>query len=367
MLLNKRNIDFCCSLDIGRNNKEKRLKMRTDKLTVVSRFDNSSERKKTYTKLKKMRQNKFKKYRVQYIRNIEGKPYRKALLVRGKKKHSPVLLRIDYSPINRNTGGVRLDFRPQHMVPQKIDHLLSWIDRRLGGIFYQLLARAWVTQIDVAIDAYNCKLDDYIWGLDRSGKTAYFDKEDGLPGLRIGSCRSLLHILCYEKVDANSSRKLIFRERAKFININFDEYQQFLRIEARYRPNAKPTSKKGNVLMLAHLSEMRNPFKRLRVYSKDLGNELLERGFLCTLPDAPSIAEMKRYMMATMQCSRLPRKVDRLIAEHEIDLFDKHTVWTQWSCCVAQLSGIFSIASVFCVHKSVHNEKMELIKLNKIN
>ena len=245
------------------------------------------------------------------------------------------------------------------MTPQKIDHLLSWINRQLGEICYQLLARAWITQIDVALDVYNCKLDDYIWGLERSGKTAYFNKEDGLPGIRIGSYRSLLHFLCYGKIDANSGRKLVFQERAKFININFDEYQQFLRIEARYRPNATPTSKNGNVLMLAHILEMRNPFERLRVYSKDLGDELLDRRYLYALPNAPSIAEMKRYMMDAMQCSRLPRKVDRLIAEYEIELFDKHTVWMQWSRCVAQLSGIFSIASVFCVHKSVHTENME--------
>ncbi|EEP2640042.1 hypothetical protein R2132_004500 [Salmonella enterica] len=347
MKLNRRNIDFCCSLDIGMNSRDQKLKMRVDKLCVVSQFDESIERKITYAKLKKMGYKEFKQYRVQYIRNKEGKPYRKALLIRGKEENSPVLLRIDYSPINRNTGEIRLDFRPQHMKSKKIDHLLSWINRRLGGIFYQLLAQAWVTQIDIAIDVYKCKLDDYIWGLQRSGKTAYFEKENGLPGLRIGSCRSLLHILCYGKVDANSGRKLVFRERAKFININFDEYQKFLRIEARYRPNTKPTSKKGNVLMLAHLSEMINPFERLRVYSKDLGDDLLERGFLCTLPDAPSIAEMKRYMLATMQCPRLPRKVDRLIAEYETELFDKHSVWTQWSRCVAQLSGIFSIASVF--------------------
>ncbi|HFK8166802.1 TPA: hypothetical protein ACGZ2B_002713 [Citrobacter freundii] len=359
MLLNIRNIDSCRSLDIGRNTRDQQLKMRTDKLSVVSLFNNNSEMKKTYSKLETLNHDKKRKYRVSYIPTKERNPYHKALLIRGKKKKSPVLLRIDYMPRNRNTGGIRLDFRPQHLTSRKIDLLLSWLDSQLGEIFYQLLGRAWITQIDVALDVYKCKLDDYIWGLERSGKTAYFDKENGLPGLRVGSCRSLLHILCYGKVDANSGRKLIFRERAKFININFDEYQQFLRIEARYRPNAKPTSKKGNVLMLAHLSEMRNPFKRLRVYSNDLGNELLKRGFLCTLPDAPSIAEMKRYMMATMQCSRLPRKVDRLIAEYEIELFNKHTVWKKWSRCVAQLSGIFSIATVFCVHRRVHNEKPE--------
>lgn len=359
MKLNKRNIDFCCSLDIGMNTRDQKLKMRVDKLCVVSQFDENNQMNITYAKLKRMSHKEFKQYRVQYIRNKDGKPYRKAVLIRGKKRYSPVLLRIDYSPINRNTGGIRLDFRPQHMASTKIDHLLSWMNRRLGGIFYQLLARAWVTQIDVALDIYDCKLDDYIWGLDRSGKTKYFNKEHGLPGIRVGSYRSFLHFLCYGKVDATSGRKLVFRERAKFININFDEYHKFLRIESRFRPGAKPTSKKGSALMLAHILEMKNPFERLKVYSKELGNELLSRQYLYALPNAPSIARMKHYMLEDMHCSRLPRKVDRLIAEYEIDLFDKHTVWTQWSRCVAQLSGIFSIASVFCVHRRVHNEKPE--------
>lgn len=359
MLVNKLNIDSCRSIDIGRNARDQKLKMRVDKLCVVSRFVRSAEKKAIYAKLEKMRQKEFKQYRVRYIRNKEGKPYRKALLIRGKKEHSPVLLRFDYEPINKNTGGIRLDFRPQHMASTEIDHLLSWINRRIGGIFYQLLARAWVTQIDVALDVYNCKLNDYIWGLDRSGKTKYFNKRNGLPGIRVGSCRSFLHFLCYGKVDANSGRKLVLREKAKFININLDEYQKFLRIEARFRPGAKPTSKKGSVLMLAHILDMRNPFERLRVYSKDLGGELLNRQYLYVLPNAPSIARMKRYMMADMQCSRLPRKVDRLIAEYEIELFDKRTVWEQWSRCVAQLSGIFTIASVFCVHRCVHSESVE--------
>ncbi|HCB1700416.1 TPA: hypothetical protein MYP69_005252, partial [Citrobacter freundii] len=236
MKLNKHNIEFCCSLDIGMSTRDQKLKIRVDKLSVVSQFDENIEMKKTYSNLETLNHDKKRKYRVSYIPTKERNPYHKALLIRGKKKKSPVLLRIDYIPKSRNTGEIRLDFRPQHLASKKIDHLLSWLDRQLGEIFYQLLGRAWITQIDVALDVYKCKLDDYIWGLERSGKTAYFDKEDGLPGLRVGSCRSLLHILCYGKVDANSGRKLIFRERAKFININFDEYQQFLRIEARYRP-----------------------------------------------------------------------------------------------------------------------------------
>ncbi|ELX50354.1 hypothetical protein SEET535_18028 [Salmonella enterica subsp. enterica serovar Tennessee str. 4535] len=134
--------------------------------------------------------------------------------------------------------------------------------------------------------------------------------------------------LCGILTNAYGGGKLIYSERSKFININFDEHQHFLRIEARYRPNAKPKIKK-NALKLTNLLEMRNPFERLRVYSNDLGYELLARDYLHTLPDAPSIAEMKRYMMEAMQCSCLPCKIDRLIAEHEIELFDKRTVWEQ--------------------------------------
>ncbi|WP_246545039.1 hypothetical protein [Photorhabdus hainanensis] len=67
MLLNKRNIDFCYSHDVGKNIRDQQLKMRADKLSVVSRFNNRTEMKETYTKLESMNHCKYKKYRVQYI------------------------------------------------------------------------------------------------------------------------------------------------------------------------------------------------------------------------------------------------------------------------------------------------------------
>ncbi|EHD19598.1 MULTISPECIES: hypothetical protein [Brenneria] len=350
MLLNKYNIDFCSSMRIGKDNDRHSLKIRIDKLTVVSCFLNKTEKNKSYYKLNKMRNKNYKKYRVKHIKNKAGKPYRNALLIMGIKEKSPVLLRIDYSPINHNTGGIRLDFHPQHLTASKIDHLLSWINHRLGEIFYHLLARSWITRIDVAIDIYGCRLDDYIWGLERAGKTAYYDTKNGLPGVRIGSPRSLLHILCYEKVDAHRSKKLTFQEKSRFININLNEHRQFLRIESRYTPKAKPTSKNGNSLMLAHLLSMGNLFERLQIYSNDLAHELLTEGFIRTIPAEPSIVALKRCVMQDMQGSRLPRAVIGIIVKHEIELLNKNTIWEQWSLCVEQLSSIFSIASVFFLH-----------------
>lgn len=48
-------------------------------------------------------------------------------------------------------------------------------------------------------------------------------------------------------------------------------------------------------------------------------------------------------------------------------MLNKCTIWTQWSRCIAQLSSILSIASIFCVHRRVHNENPEYRKINLIN
>lgn len=332
---------------IGKDNFGHLLKMRIDGLAVVSCFLNKAERKRVYSKLRKMRKINHKKYRVRFIKNKTGKPYRNALLIMGIKENSPVLLRIDYSPINNNTGGIRLDFHPKHLTKNKIDNLLSWLNQRLGEVFYHLLARAWITRIDVAVDIYGCQLNNYIWGLSRAGKTSYHNNKKGLPGVRIGSSRSILYILCYEKVDAHGSKQLTFQEKSSFINIDLNEHRQFLRIESRYQPNATPTSKSGKALMLAHLLSMGNPFERLQVYSDDLAYELLTEGYIRAIPVEPSIATLKRSIMRNIQNSRLPREVISIIVKHEIELLNKDTIWEQWSLCVEQLSSIFSIASVF--------------------
>lgn len=148
--------------DDRKNNVGHSLQMRIDGLAVVSCFINKTERRRVYSKLRKMRNGNYEKYKVRYVKNKAGKLYRNAILILDAKEKSPVLLRIDYSPINHNTGGIRLDFRPQHLTPSKINRLLSWMNKRLGEIFYHLLARSWVTQIDVAVDIYGCQLDNYI-------------------------------------------------------------------------------------------------------------------------------------------------------------------------------------------------------------
>ncbi|WES68572.1 hypothetical protein [Superficieibacter sp. HKU1] len=340
MLLHRSNIEICPSLNIGRDKHDHYLRIRIDKLTVVSDFLTEEEKREVYIKLEKMNQRKEKKYRVEYIKNKKDKPYRKSLNIYSRTRNSPLLLHIDYVPKHPNTGGLRLDFNPQHMTKVKIDDLVSWINSNLGEIFYRLLVRAWVTRVDVALDVYDCKLDDYLWGLKNAEKSTYYDTENSLPGVRIGSNRSLLHIHCYEKVNTLRDKKLILEDRAKFININLDERKRFLRIEARYKPGAKPAGKKAGAMRLAQLLVMKNPFERFQVYSKGLVDELLKREYLNDLPKEPSVIALKSCFKQPLGRSRLTA----LLARHKTVLFDERKIWDQWPRCVEQLSSIHSIA-----------------------
>ncbi|WP_233978480.1 replication initiation factor domain-containing protein [Pectobacterium versatile] len=347
MLLNKNNIDTCSSLQIGKDKNGNPLKIRIDKLTVVSHFIRKEEKKKVYVKLKKMRQIKQGRYSITYIKNKEEMPYRSALLIKERKEYSPLLLRIDYSPINKKTGGIRLDFHPQYLTPKKIDRLLSWMNFQLGEILYHLLARAWITRIDVALDFYDRYLHDYIWELRRSGQPKYFNEENSFPGVQLGSNRSKIHMLCYEKLDVFKNKYKRYEKNNDLIEVNFNKYKKFLRIESRYMPNSKPTSKNGNPLMLKDILNMENPFTRLQVYSIDLANNFLEEGYILTIPPEPSTHALKCCIRRKMKYSRIPRHVHKIFKKHQIPLFDKHIIWQNWPICVNQLSGIFTVAFAY--------------------
>ncbi|UEG33318.1 hypothetical protein LL022_00485 [Enterobacter ludwigii] len=84
MIINKHNIDTCSSLPIGSDVNGNLLKIRIDKLTIVSSFIEKEEKSETYKKLKKMRKRNHSKYYITHIQNKEDMPYRTALLIKEK-------------------------------------------------------------------------------------------------------------------------------------------------------------------------------------------------------------------------------------------------------------------------------------------
>jgi hypothetical protein len=336
MQLNIKNIEFCNSQKIGKDVFNRELKIRIDKLTLVSDFLSESKKENVYYKLDRLPDTAHYMYNVRRAFPRKNKPYRRAIIIKGKEKNSPVLLRIDYSPINSNTGGIRFDFHPQHQTSAGNDKLLMWIGNKVGDNIIDTISNSWVKQIDVALDINNCRLKEYIWDLKGARKSKYYSTTKGLPGIRIGSSRSLQHILFYEKIDASHSKIKRDKIISKHIDVDIKSHTRFLRLEVRYRPKSK--KKITGSLMLCDISRMKNPFKMIRIYSLSLIEEMKSEGYLKKCPNNNSLIAIKNKINKEMNYSRLPRNVLKAIDDHEIELFDDDFIWSNWKNCIRNLS-----------------------------
>ena len=110
-------------------------------------------------------------------------------------------------------------------------------------------------------------MKDYIWDLKGERKYKYYSTAKGLPGIRIGSSRSIQHILFYEKIDASDSKLKRGKINSKHIDIDIKSHTKFLLIEARYRPKSKSKKNITESLMLCDFCKMKNPFEMTKIYS----------------------------------------------------------------------------------------------------
>ncbi|MDK9585016.1 hypothetical protein [Lelliottia wanjuensis] len=343
MLLNKKNVERCGSQDAGYSNEGHKMKIRADKITVMLDVNVESKLYKfLYKRLRYTGNKSWKHYETRLIKNKhkDKRPdrYRWAILI---FKNGRMLIHIDFDPINKHAAAVRLDIRPQHLEPEEMDKLIKWLDDRMKGELLALLRTAWITQVDVALDLYGCWLDDYIWGVKRIRRDDSYLSTDGLPGVRLGSVRSDLHMLVYEKVDITGSTRK-FREVDGKLEINLNDHPMFLRIEARVKPDAKPGSKrkKGKQkepVMLKELHKMANPFERLEVYKTGLDTYLEIDKFFRERPKSFTLNAWKRHMRLSQNTRRISRKIEGIIEKHKIELFDKEQVWKLWTKCLKRL------------------------------
>ncbi|MBY6256208.1 hypothetical protein K3G69_06765 [Phytobacter diazotrophicus] len=352
--LNKKNVELNISTEICCSNYGHRMTMRADGITSVSRFHSEEEKEEFLQKLERILGRKWKQYRVERksTQNKAGKPhpYKYGLSVYRKDDDSPMLLHINWGPRRANTGGIRFEFRPQHMDAKAMDHMLGWLSDRFGAIFYRLLARSWVTRIDVALDVYGCKLNDYVWDL--KGISAFKDHINfkGLPGLNLGGKRSELRFNLYEKVYAGVLNSLGFNQRSEvvlkdgkarqeqFIEINQEEFESFLRIEARIMPGRRAGSWS---VMLAKLAELKNPFGRIVVYKGRLKSVLVNDFIESSRPKSNSAKAWAKHAMGDVN-SRMSRRLKRALVTNETELFNKGEVWAYWPSCVAALGEIIA-------------------------
>ncbi|MHB5982346.1 hypothetical protein ACYCCC_10945 [Klebsiella pneumoniae] len=360
-LLNKKNVEFSPSDKICDSLEGHEMKLRIDWLSIVSRFHSEDEKTDFVQKLQSLPEREWKNYVVQEKcpRNAKGTrqkgtrhPYNYGLFISRNEPDAPMLAYIMWGPKEAETGGFSIQFHPQHMTGKRMDLLLKWLRERLGETFDHLLARAWVTRLDIALDIYGCKFNDYLWGLKRSSKYKDYDNDNGLPGLSLGALDSKLSVLIYGKIDVAHFKRIAFPEHAGYVNekgrrkreyfleIDKEEHTQFLRVEVRVQPESTGPGKRGcrqKALMLSDLSKLEHPFERLLVYKRKLEGELMNAVFTNDRPKTNGIKAWTNTLSDGDSKGRLARKFTKLLYLDQVELFNKHDVWSFWPVCMVKL------------------------------
>lgn len=354
-LLNKKNVEFSPSNKICDSYDWHKMMLRIDWLSIVSRFHSDEEKAEFVQKLLSLLVQESKNFLVQEKspRNAKGTrhPYKYGLCISRNEPNAPMLAYLMWGPKATGTGGFSIQFHPQHMTGKRMDILLKWLMARLGETFNHLLARAWVTRLDIALDIYGCKLNDYLWGLKYSSVYEDYDNENGLPGVSLGASDSKLSALIYGKIDATLFKRIAFPERAGktkrkrefFLEIDKEQHPQFLRVEMRVQLESAGLGKRGTrqkALMLSDLGKLDNPFERLLVYKRKLEGELMNAVFTNDRPKTNGIKAWINVLRRGDSKGRLARKFSSLLDHNEVELFNKHEVWSFWPVCMAQLGQV---------------------------
>lgn len=334
MLLNKKNIETRLSVSAGKSYHNHNLRIRIDKATFVSLFSNRDEKIKILSKLMNMSKSSHEEYSIHYTRLKEGHPYKKAITIFSKEKIPSLLLHIAYSPVNKKTGSIRFDFRPQHLNNKEFKCFIKWMESQLGDDITKLMRRSWITQIDVALDVYNCKLEDYLWSLKNAGRSDYFHDKNGLPGMRLGSIRSKTNLLCYEKIYIGRKKFNSLQQKNGLVEIKKGNYENLLRIEARIKPKIALPNTKESALLLKEISSMNNPFLRLMIYSNQLQEELIKKNYLRYKMKTNNVIVIKNKMKKR---SKLSRHSLTMIEKNKVNLIDYDKIWEKWKLCIRRL------------------------------
>lgn len=334
MLLNIKNIETRPSINAGKSYHKHKLKIRIDKATLVSSFSNKNEKIKIHSALRNCNKSQKNKYIITHTKLKEGHPYKKAISILSREKIPSMLLHIAYSPVNKNTGSIRFDFRPQHVNDNEFKELIKWMTSQFGKAITKIISRSWITQIDVALDIYNCKLQDYLWSLKNTGVSEYFHHKNGLPGLRLGSIRSKMNVLCYEKIYIGRKKFSSLQYENGLVIVNNKNHKHLLRIEARFKPKIILQGKKGKPLSLKEIASMENPFLRLMIYSNKMQEDLINKNYLQYKMKTNNLIVIKNKMKRR---SKLSRHSLAVIEKNNVDFIDRDKVWEKWKLCISRL------------------------------
>jgi len=273
--------------------------------------------------------------------------YRKKLVCR-YRDDLDAYITIQYAPLGWDSSQPRkklkrgffyLETSPQHFGSARMNKMLAWLAKseNLGQDIYKVLAKAWITRVDIALDLYGYSLKDVHVMLEGARQGASKVDEGGFHRLRLGSSSSEFYLACYEKIGGNWHR-LPGEKGEASLNLAVADSANFLRIEVRYQPK---TTGRGKV-PLSTLWYLKNPFDKVQLYSKDLDfdprmpdivREMLLEGK--SIPEA-----LKAITGKPKEVRQIRRRIKSWLEEYRIQVFDSASVWSSWMDCVNQLGNL---------------------------
>ena len=189
----------------------------------------------------------------------------------------------------KKVGFVRFELSPQHFLGDDMTSMVKWLAAkdRIGRLIYNVLYGAWITRIDIALDLYGYKLDDFYIELakasKKSGEYRPFEDngEDMGTGLYLGSIHSALSMLAYEKVVGEQDLRQDFQ---------MVPGSAFLREELKIRP-------KKFAAMLKNLNQIEAQWVRVVFYSRIMQHsKSLPAAFIRRLKTYPFQVALGKYL-----------------------------------------------------------------------
>ncbi|WNK47373.1 hypothetical protein RM153_11165 [Pantoea agglomerans] len=351
-------------IPVGQTHGRYPMTMHIDWLTLVSDYKNNKEKEaleSTLLLLKKKLKGEYNVTRKNMDKRSKKKPpYKNGLHISECGTDSPKLLSIYTSPRFKKVGGISIQIHPQCTTGEGMDSLLNKLNVALGGLLIPILSRSWVTRVDIALDIYGCKLNDYFWWLSWAKAYEDFSEPYGLPGLQIGR-KSALSLNLYEKIDASDTKieglkRAIFhvfdkdnrgkdRKRIeRLIDLNKEQHPGLLRAEFRVQEKKNAYgkySKAGKVVMLSALKSMNNPLRRLKVYDRALMSDMYNEWYKVGRPDTNSSKGLVSLLNRDTE-RHLGRAAERIFERREVELFSANEVWSNWSDCVNAMGEVLA-------------------------
>ncbi|MFA9489422.1 MULTISPECIES: hypothetical protein [unclassified Mannheimia] len=235
--------------------------MGIDKLSFISYIDNQFERNNTYHKLDFLSREKSKEYKIE---KIKDKHYKRCIKITSINNPDFYLVISYIFSHKQDNGGIRIELSPQYDNTQisSIYNIVEWLKDSIGDdTVKNLLKNSKITRIDIAVDIYsNQFISNYYFSIPKSRTGVRFNnnKDSCKNNYAIGNNRSELYLLVYEKAklikESNIGSKELISVKEK------DIVNRITRLELRIKPKKE--------LLLSSISELKNPFSKINIYSK---------------------------------------------------------------------------------------------------